>query len=293
MNLAFRLARREMRSGLGGFRLFIACLALGVAAIAAILSFSRAVEEGLRADAREILGGDVAISLLYREATPEQIAFMREQGELVRWIDSRAMARPTKPDGRPTLVQLKAVEPAYPLYGAVELQEGGSLAEALAKRDGIWGAVVEESALRRMNLAPGDMVRVGEVTVEVRGIIAREPDRGLNAFASLGPRLMIPLDAVVESGLVQPGSLLTWDYRLRLPPGRSYRTVVDALKAKFPDAGWRVRGLDDAGGGLRFWLGRPTQFLSLIGLASLLVGGVGGGNAVSGFLPARPRHTPT
>ncbi len=293
MNLAFRLARREMRSGLGGFRLFIACLALGVAAIAAILSFSRAVEEGLRADAREILGGDVAISLLYREATPEQIAFMREQGELVRWIDSRAMARPTKPDGRPTLVQLKAVEPAYPLYGAVELQEGGSLAEALAKRDGIWGAVVEESALRRMNLAPGDMVRVGEVTVEVRGIIAREPDRGLNAFASLGPRLMIPLDAVVESGLVQPGSLLTWDYRLRLPPGRSYRTVVDALKAKFPDAGWRVRGLDDAGGGLRFWLDRLTQFISLIGLASLLVGGVGVGNAVSSFLAARLRTIAT
>ena len=293
MNLAFRLARREMRSGLGGFRLFIACLALGVGAIAAILSFSRAVEEGLRADAREILGGDVAISLLYREATPEQMAFMRGQGELVRWIDSRAMARPTKSDGRPTLVQLKAVEPAYPLYGKVELQDGGSLSEALAKRDGIWGAVVEESALRRMNLAPGDMVRVGEVAVEVRGIIAREPDRGLNAFASLGPRLMIPLDAVVESGLVQPGSLLTWDYRLRLPPGRPYRAVVDALKARFPDAGWRVRGLDDAGGGLRFWLDRLTQFISLIGLASLLVGGVGVGNAVSSFLAARLRTIAT
>jgi putative ABC transport system permease protein len=293
MNLAFRLARREMRSGLGGFRLFIACLGLGVAAIAGILSFSRAVEEGLRADAREILGGDVAISLLYREATPEQIAFMREQGELVRWIDSRAMARPTKADGRPTLVQLKAVEPGYPLYGAVELQEGGSLADALARRDGVWGAVVEESALRRMNLAPGDTVRVGEVEVEVRGIIAREPDRGLNAFASLGPRLMIPLGAIVESGLVQPGSLLTWDYRLRLPPGRSYRAVVDALKTRFPDAGWRVRGLDDAGGGLRFWLDRLTQFISLIGLASLLVGGVGVGNAVSSFLAARLRTIAT
>ena len=121
-----------MRSGLGGFRLFIACLALGVGAIAAILSFSRAVEEGLRADAREILGGDVAVSLLYREATPEQIGLpARAAAQFVRWIDSRAMARPVKPDGRPTLVQLKAVEPAYPLYGTLELQDGGSLAEAL------------------------------------------------------------------------------------------------------------------------------------------------------------------
>src|SRR5258708_16082789 len=106
MNLAFRLARREMRSGLAGFRLFIACLALGVAAITGILSFSRAVEEGLRADAREILGADVAISLLYRAATPEQIDFLKTQGQLVRWLDSRAMARPTQSDGRPTLVQL-------------------------------------------------------------------------------------------------------------------------------------------------------------------------------------------
>jgi putative ABC transport system permease protein len=192
MNLALRLARREMRSGLGGFRLFIACLALGVAAIAAILSFSRAVEEGLRADAREILGGDVAISLLYREATPEQVEFIKGRGELTRWIDSRAMARPTRSDGRPTLVQLKAVEPGYPLYGAIELKDGGRLADALARRDNIWGAVVEESALKRMNLAPGDRLRVGDVTVEVRGIIGREPDRGLNAFASLGRASWFP-----------------------------------------------------------------------------------------------------
>jgi putative ABC transport system permease protein len=289
MSLAFRLARREMRSGLGGFRLFIACLALGVAAIAGILSFSRAVEEGLRADAREILGGDVAISLLYREATPEQIAFMKSQGQFVRWIDSRAMARPTKSDGRPTLVQLKAVEPAYPLYGTLELKGGGSLGDALAKRDGIWGAVVEESALKRMNLAPGDRVRVGDVTVEIRGIIAREPDLGLNAFASLGPRLMIPFDAVTESGLIQPGSLLNWEYRLRLPPGRSDVATINALKSRFPDVGWRVRGLAEAGGGIRFWLDRLTQFIGLIGLASLLVGGVGVGNAISSFLAGRLR----
>jgi putative ABC transport system permease protein len=289
MSLAFRLARREMRSGLAGFRLFIACLALGVAAIAGILSFSRAVEEGLRADAREILGGDVAISLLYREATPEQVEFLKTRGQLVRWIDSRAMARPTKADGRPTLVQMKAVEPGYPLYGAIELKGGGSLADALAQRDGIWGAVVEEAALRRMNLASGDRVRVGDATVEVRGIIAREPDRGLNAFASLGPRLMIPFEAVKESGLVQPGSLLNWEYRLRLPPGSSDRATIDALKSRFPDAGWRVRGLAEAGGGIRFWLDRLTQFIGLIGLASLLVGGVGVGNAISSFLAARLR----
>lgn len=289
MNLALRLARREMRSGLAGFRLFIACLALGVAAIAAILSFSRAVEEGLRADAREILGGDVAVSLLYREATPEQTEFMKSRGDFVRWIDSRAMARPVKPDGRPTLVQLKAVEPAYPLYGAIELQDGAKLSDVLAQKDGVWGAVVEEAALRRMNLAVGDRLKVGDVTVEVRDIIAREPDRGLNAFASLGPRLMIPFAAVEASGLVQPGSLLNWEYRLRLPPGVSDAAVIEELKNRFPNAGLRLRGLADAGGGIRFWLDRLTQFIGLIGLSSLLVGGVGVGNAIASFLAGRLR----
>lgn len=293
MNLAFRLARREMRSGLGGFRLFIACLALGVGAIAAILSFSRAVEEGLRADAREILGGDVAISLLYREATPEQVEHMKSRGQFVRWIDSRSMARPVKPDGKPTLVQLKAVEPAYPLYGTVELSSGGSLANALAQKDGVWGAVVEETALRRMNMAVGDRVKVGDAVVEVRDVIVREPDRGLNAFASLGPRLMIPFAAIEASGLVQPGSLLNWEYRLRLPHGASDIAIVEDLKARFPDAGWRLRGLDQAGGGIRFWLDRLTQFIGLIGLASLLVGGVGVGNAVASFLAGRLRTIAT
>ena len=293
MNLALKLARREMRSGLGGFRLFIACLALGVGAIAAILSFSRAVEEGLHADAREIMGGDVAVSLLYREASPEQVAFLRTQGQLVRWIDSRAMARPIKTDGHAALIQLKAVEPGYPLYGSIELRGGGSLADALAKRDGLWGAVVEEAALRRMNIALGDRVKVGEATVEVRAVIAREPDRGLNAFASLGPRLMMPFAALVESGLVQPGSLLTWEYRLLLPPGTSDVAAIDAIKSHYPDAGWRMRGLADAGGGLRFWLDRLTQFMGLIGLASLLVGGVGVGNAISSFLTTRLRTIAT
>src|SRR5260370_29247508 len=152
-------------------------------------------------------------------------------------MDSGAWGRRCRPDGGRTLARLRGVEPAYPLYGTVELQGGGSLADALAKRDGVWGAVVEEAALKRMNLAPGDRVRVGDVTVEVRGIIAREPDRGLNAFASLGPRLMIPFEAVTESGLIQPGSLLNWEYRLRLPPGASQVAARNALKGRVPAAG--------------------------------------------------------
>jgi putative ABC transport system permease protein len=293
MNLALKLARREMRSGLGGFRLFIACLALGVGAIAAILSFSRAIEEGLRADAREILGGDVAVSVLYHEPPPEQVAYLRQQGELTQWIDSRVMAHPVKSGGTATLVQLKAVEATYPLYGKVELQGGGALQDALARRDGVWGAVVEEAALARMHATLGDTVKVGDAVVQLRGIIAREPDRGVNAFASLGPRLLMPFAALADSGLLQAGSLLSWQYRLRLPPGRSDKAVAETIRERFPNIGWRVQDLGEAGGGIRFWLDRLTQFISLIGLAALLVGGVGVGNAISSFLATRQRTIAT
>ena len=104
---------------------------------------------------------------------------------------------------------------------------------------------------------------------------------------------MIPFEAVAESGLVQPGSLLNWEYRLRLPPGVSDLAAIDAPQGPFPDAGWRVRGLAEAGGGIRFWLDRLTQFIGLIGLASLLVGGVGVGNAISSFLAGRLRTIAT
>jgi putative ABC transport system permease protein len=291
--LAIRLARREMRSGLAGFRLFIACLALGVGAIAAILSFSRAVEEGLRSDARELLGGDLAASVLYREATPDQVAYLASLGQMVRAADSRAMARPEKADGKPALVQLKAVESGYPLYGKVELKSGQSLEQALALRGGVWGAVVEEAALKRMNANLGDKVKLGDAVIELRDIIVREPDRGINAFASLGPRLMTSFTALSQSGLVQLGSLITWEYRVKLPTGVSDTATVETIREKYPDAGWRLVRLSDAGGALRFWLDRLTEFISLIGLAALLVGGVGVGNAISSFLAGRMRTIAT
>jgi putative ABC transport system permease protein len=153
--------------------------------------------------------------------------------------------------------------------------------------------VVEDSALTRMKLALGDRVKVGDATVELRAILLREPDRGLNAFASLGPRLMMPFEALADSGLTQAGSLLTWQYRIRLPQGRSDAAVAEKIKERFPQAGWRVESLAQAGGGIRFWLDRLTQFISLVGLASLLVGGVGVGNAISSFLATRLRTIAT
>ncbi|MEO8557862.1 MAG: FtsX-like permease family protein [Rhodospirillales bacterium] len=287
--LTLAIARRELRSGLAGFRIFLACLALGVAAIAAIGSFSRAVEEGLRADARLILGGDLELRVAQRGASDEQKKYLESLGQLAEIIELRTMAhRPTGSAADPSLIQLKAVDGDYPLFGGLVLQPAISPSEALSQRDGIYGAAVEDLVLRRLNAKLGDRLTIGDAEFEIRAVIMREPDRGLNVFA-IGPRVMIALDAVPATGLLQPGSLMSYNYMLALKPGGDYRAVEREIRQRYPDAGWRIRGIDQAGGSLRLWVDRLGSYLGLIGLAALLVGGVGVGNAIDSFLVERRR----
>ena len=284
--LAFRLARRELRGGLGSFRVFLACLALGVAAIAAVGSVSEAMRAGIARDARLLLGGDASIRLLHRPMPAEARAALGEAGRVSEVVAMRAMARPEAGGARRTLVELKAVDGAYPLFGAVELVGGGALADALAERGGVFGAAIDPALSRRLGLATGDLLRIGRAAFEVRAEIAREPDRATR-FANLGPRAMIALDALPATGLVQPGSLVDYLYRVGFRPGLDGAAWLQAFDARFPDAGWRVRDLRNASPGLKTFIGRATQFLTLVGLTALLVGGVGIANAVGGLLERR------
>jgi putative ABC transport system permease protein len=284
--IALRLARRELRGGLRGFRIFLACLTLGVAAIATVQSLSGGILDGLRADGRAILGGDVALRLLYQPATPDQVAYLDAAGRVSVSAETRAMAR-TDDAGNVTLVELKAVDDVYPLYGALTLADGGTLDAALARRDGLWGAVVEELVLQRLGLSVGDSVQVGEQRFAIRGVIAREPDRIGGGGFSLGPRLMIDRAALADTQLVQPGSMIYWNYRIALPPGTDPAVWQDELKQAFPDAGWRVRDYTNAAPQIERFIGRMTLFLTLVGLTSLLVGGVGVGNAVRSYLDGK------
>ncbi|MDP3328049.1 ABC transporter permease [Parvibaculum sp.] len=290
--LAARLARRELRGGLKGFRVFIACLALGVAAIAGVGSVSSALTHGLAEGGQEILGGDIAIRLIHREATPEERAFISDGTSVSASAEMRAMARGADETAErsQTLVELKAVDGVYPLYGEMELSPEMPLADALAIRDGRPGLVVEPNLLTRLGVQPGDLVRIGDAEFELRASIAREPDRVADGFA-LGPRAMIAADALPLTGLVQPGSLVNYHYRVRLPDdARSPQEIaawVAALNERFPDAGWRVQDRSDSAPGVRRFVERVALFLSLVGLTALVVGGVGVANAVKSYLDGK------
>ncbi len=188
--LAWRFAGRELRGGLAGFRLFFFCLALGVALIASVGAISAAVQLGLARDARALLGGDVELRLLYEPATPAELAAFAAAGRVSALAAMRAMA--IKPDGSARLlVELKAVDQAYPLFGQVVLSPDSPLQPALAKQAGLWGAVADGDVLDRLGLKLGDAVRVGAAAYQIRALVAREPDRGADAFL-LGPRPMVP-----------------------------------------------------------------------------------------------------
>jgi putative ABC transport system permease protein len=266
---------------------FLVCLVLGVTAIAAVGSLNHAVVAGLRADGRALLGGDIDLRLVQRSGTPEQDAYLADHSAaLSRTVEMRAMARA---DGRRDdrgLVELKAVDDAYPLVGAVELAPAGTLAEALARRDGVWGAVAEATLLDRLGIGVGDRVRVGEAVFEVRARVVREPDRIASVF-NFGPRLMISADALKATGLVRPGSMIRYHTRLVLAEGTDVAAWIEALDQKFPTAGWRVRDTSGAAPGVRGFVDRMSVFLTFAGLTSLLVGGIGVGNAVSSYLDGK------
>ncbi len=283
--LALRLALRELRGGLSGFRVFLACLAVGVASVAAVGSLSRALVSGLDADAHRLLGGDVELRLTHRTASDEEYARLRAAGRLSLVVEMRAMAR--NADKR-TLVELKGVDDAYPLHGRMRLAPEGALAAALAKRDGLWGAVAESGLANRLGLALGDEVRIGRQTYRLAALVAHEPDRGADAFV-LGPRLMVAGDSLAGTGLIREGSLIRYKYRLDLSAGTDIAGWTAEIEAAFPKAGWRVRDIRNGAPGIRRFVERMRSFLTLVGLSALLIGGLGIAGAVASHLGGRAR----
>lgn len=289
LRLALVLARREMRSGLRsrfrGFRIFLSCLVLGTAAIAAVGSISSAIEAGLRADARALLGGDIELRIHHRPATPDQRAWLAAEGRLSEVVNLRAMA--VRPDGKERrLVELKAVDDGWPLVGTLEIEGGGDLARLLAPQDGVHGLVTEKSLLTRLDLSVGDRVKIGDAEFRISGILLREPDRATRGI-QLGPRAIVSRPALDAAQLLKPGALSRFYYRLLLPPGAKSSDFRARLARAFPDASWRVRDPAEAAPGLLRFIKRLTLFLSLVGLSALLIGGVGVGNAVNAFLNQR------
>lgn len=281
--LAARFALRELRGGVRGFAVFLACIAIGVAAISGVRSVGAAMTQAIAAQGRTILGGDVAIAVSQQWPDDAGMAFLKSQGEVSSSVLLRAMARRTDGETQ-ALVEIRAAGPLYPLFGAVE-GDAGPIRIGDAAADEVFADAV---LLDRLSLKAGDKLAIGNAVYRIAGAIRSEPDRIGESFA-FEPRVLMGLGGLDAAGLIQPGSLYRTAHAVRLadPTPGGVERFLEAAKTRFGDAGWRVRDHNNAAPALSRNIARFSQFLALVGLSALIVGGVGVANSVAAFVSTK------
>jgi putative ABC transport system permease protein len=284
LGLWFNYARRNLRSGLKGFWIFLSCLTLGVAAIAIIGSLAAAVQTGLDEQGQPLLGGDLEFALTQREASSEELSYINTFGRVSRIATLRAMAQS---NGASTLVEIKAVDENYPLYGQMKFNP--DVQNFFLSEDGSYGIDVDPILLSRLHVRLGDHLKLGNATFVIKGTIETEPDRIADGII-FGPRLMLSHEALATTGLIQPGSLVSWRYRVKLLGDATLeagKAASDAANKKFPNAGWRIRTTNQAAQGADEFVNRLGYFMTLVSVAALTIGGAGIANAVTAFVNRR------
>lgn len=283
MKTAWTFAIRELRSGLRGFGIFLACLALGIAAIAAVGSTRTAILKGLERDGAALLGGDAELQFTYRFATEDERAWMQNQAIQVSEItDFRSMiVVPSGTDAPPerALTQVKSVDAAYPLVGEVKLTPEMPLNQAIAAN----GAVMERVLADRLGLTIGDGFSIGTGTFRLSAILQREPDSAGSGFG-LGPRTLVRTVSLANAGLLQTGTLFDTKYRMLLPQGTELAALERDAERRFASSGLRWTDARNGAPGVQQFVDRLGAFLVLVGLSGLAVGGVGVSAAVRSYL---------
>jgi len=281
--LAFAIAFRELRAGASGLIVFVLCIALGVAAVAAIGSLAAAFDKALANQGRLLIGGDLSFEVIHRKATPDEMKALTALGEVSESASFRAMARAE--DGKSALVEVKAVDAPYPLYGEVAVIAPENAGTEWRKPDTV---LAQPLLLDRLGIEIGDTLKIGEATVTLGGTLGEQPDR-LADRLSYGPKLLMSRETLAKTGLVQPGSLIRWTYRVKMPndAGTDREKLSAARKgmeAKFPQSGFSILDWTDPAPSLRRDAERFTQFINFVGLTALLLGGIGVGNAIQSYM---------
>ena len=281
---AWRLARRDLSARFRGLRLLLVCLFLGTMALTAIGSLTAAIERELSARGGELLGGDVQVSVWQRGLSDEERRALAASGDLSEGVRLQAMARS---GDMAVPVELKAIDAAYPLYGALTLKDGRSVRNPAPGE-----AWLSQDAADRLGVAKGARIAIGTATLVVGGIIENEPDRLGEGF-QFGPTVIVDARLPARAGLLAPGSMYRSKVRVKLATGQTPQYIAEAFKARFPEAGFEFRTRDEASPGADRFVQRMGDFLTLVGLAALVIAGIGIGGGVSSYLEARRANIAT
>jgi len=290
------MAWRETRASWRHFLYFLTCIAVGVGALSGVSLFSSHLEQAVTKEARGLLGGDLEIRLSHRMSPPalDVLASLTHQliesTHVSELIAMAAHVPGMHRGGQPSqIIELKAVEALYPLYGAVQLEPDRPLWELLQRQtagcpgEPCWGAVVQESLLIRMGVTVGQPLTIGQATFIITGVVRTEPDRMANAF-SLGPRVVIAQDGLQATDLVKLGSRVRERYLLKIPASAEVDPLLYELRGRLAAESARISAYRDAQPQLKQFLEQLTRYLGLIGLTALFVGGMGVATSVRAFL---------
>ena len=276
---AWALARRDLHRQFRGLRLLLVCLFLGVGALAAIGSLTAAIRGELAAQGQSMLGGDFEVEVYQRPLSGEENAFLTRYGTLSQGLRMQAMASTAETTAP---VELKAVDGNWPLYGQLLLDGGSTWTGAPPPGQ----AFIAQGVADRLGIGPGGSFTLGTTSVTVAGIIAEEPDRLSEGF-SLGQTVIVPYDVPAQAGLTAPGAMYETKTRLRFDGNYDPEAVDEALADAFPQAGLDTRTRDNASPGAERFVSRMGEFLTLVGLAALVIAGIGIGGGVASYLEAR------
>jgi len=291
-----RMAWRETRGAWRHYLYFFGCIAIGVGALVGVSLFGTNVDRAVTKEARGLLGGDLEIRLTHPLSLAGQAVLqsLGERGMAFTHVSELvAMAARSTQGSSVTqstqIIELKAVESTYPLYGAIRLDPAQTLDvllhpdERRCRGHSCFGAVVQESLLIRMGLSVGDQLKIGQAMFLITGIVRTEPDRLANAF-SLGPRVMIAQDGLQAAELIKPGSRVRERYLVKMPHGMPLEPLLSELRGRLEKDSARVSSYRTAQPQLRQFLDQLSRYLGLIGLTALFIGGLGVGTSIHAFL---------
>ncbi len=279
LGTAWAIARRDLNARFKGLRLLLVCIFLGTAALSAIGTLTDAIARELESSGQELLGGDLEVEVWQRDLTPNERAAIGEYGTISSGYRMQAMA--STPDAAAP-IELKAVDARWPMFGTLALTDGRNVGAPTGS-----DAWIAQTALERLGIAVGDRFTVGTATLRVAGVIQDEPDRLSEGF-QLGPTVIVAQDVPAKAGLLQPGALYQSKHRVAFAnPARDPETVQDALTKAFPTAGFDIRTRDRASPGADRFVRQMSDFLTLVGLAALVIAGIGIAGGVSSYLDQR------
>jgi putative ABC transport system permease protein len=294
-SFTFNMAWRETRAAWRHFIYFLVCIAVGVGALTGISLFGTQVERAVTREARGLLGGDIEIRLSRPISSKGQevLDSLRDRGVVLTHISELvAMAARVEStgSGQPTqIIELKAVEPQYPLYGTLRLEPQDNLVNLLSRQTrrcpdrSCFGVIVQESLLIRMGLTVGERLKIGQGLFIITGVVKTEPDRMANAF-SLGPRVLMSREGLHTAELIKIGSRIRERYLLKLPSTMTPEPLLYELRGRLASDAVRVSNYRDAQPQLKQSLDHLTRYLSLIGLTALFVGGMGVATSIYAFV---------